>query len=140
MFRHSRATFMAGHLTEFQMNRYFGWKQGSDMASTYVHMSGKDLDSAVMAMNGIKPKEEVKKSALTQKICPRCEAKNNPGIKLCYVCTAPLDLKTSFEIDEKFEKKDKFYTAMRILMNNKKFVNFLDSMMGELKLKDKTEV
>lgn len=46
LFRHSRATFMARHLTEFQMNQYFGWIQGSDMPATYVHMSGKDVDNA----------------------------------------------------------------------------------------------
>ena len=27
MFRHSRATFLANHLTAFQMNKYFGWTQ-----------------------------------------------------------------------------------------------------------------
>lgn len=51
LFRHSRASVMANHLTEFQMNHYFGWKQGS-MPATYVHLSGKELDSAILKMNG----------------------------------------------------------------------------------------
>ncbi|MBW2965283.1 tyrosine-type recombinase/integrase, partial [Candidatus Woesearchaeota archaeon] len=55
-FRHSRATYMANHLTEFQMNQYFGWIQGSDMPSTYVHMSGREVDDAILAMNGLKSK------------------------------------------------------------------------------------
>ncbi|MEA3378864.1 MAG: hypothetical protein U9Q69_04460 [Nanoarchaeota archaeon] len=33
-FRHSRASYLANYLTEFQMNQYFGWVQGSDMPST----------------------------------------------------------------------------------------------------------
>ena len=44
---------MANHLTEFQMNQYFGWIQGSDMPSTYVHMSGKNVDEALLRMNGV---------------------------------------------------------------------------------------
>jgi hypothetical protein len=45
---------MANPLTEFQMNHYFGWTQGSNMPSTYVHLSGKDLDGAILKMNGQK--------------------------------------------------------------------------------------
>ncbi len=51
IFRHSRASILANHLTEFQMNHYFGWTQGSDMPSTYIHMTGKDLDGAILKMN-----------------------------------------------------------------------------------------
>jgi site-specific recombinase XerD len=45
--RHSRATFLATKLTEAQMNQIFGWKQGSDMPSIYVHLSGRDVDDAI---------------------------------------------------------------------------------------------
>lgn len=45
--RHSRATFLATKLTEAQMNIIFGWKQGSDMPSIYVHLSGRDVDDAI---------------------------------------------------------------------------------------------
>jgi hypothetical protein len=38
IFRHSRATFLADYLTEFQMNQYFGWIQGSDMPSTITSL------------------------------------------------------------------------------------------------------
>lgn len=48
VFRHSRASILANHLTEFQMNHYFGWTQGSSMPSTYVHLTGKDLDAAIL--------------------------------------------------------------------------------------------
>ena len=52
IFRHSRATFLAGHLTESQMNVYFGWTQGSNMAQTYVHLNGRDIDAAILKANG----------------------------------------------------------------------------------------
>lgn len=102
LFRHSRATYMANHLTEFQMNQYFGWVQGSSMSSTYVHMSGKDVDSAILELNGIKTeKGETKESSLKPKICSRCSTINNYDSKYCSTCAAPLDVKTAMEIEEK---------------------------------------
>ena len=53
LFRHSRATHLANFLTEAQMNIFFGWVQGSRMASTYVHLSGRDIDRAILKLNGI---------------------------------------------------------------------------------------
>jgi integrase len=53
LFRHSRCTYMANYLTEAQMNDYFGWVQGSGMPSIYVHLSGRDVDDAVLKANGI---------------------------------------------------------------------------------------
>ena len=48
MFRHSRATFLAKHLTEAQLKQFFGWTQSSDMAARYVHLSGRDLDKSIL--------------------------------------------------------------------------------------------
>ena len=50
LFRHSRATFLAKHLTEAQMKEYFGWTQASDMAAIYVHLSGRDVDNALLKL------------------------------------------------------------------------------------------
>ncbi len=47
LFRHSRATFLAKHLTEAQLKQFFGWTQASDMAARYVHLSGRDIDAAM---------------------------------------------------------------------------------------------
>lgn len=44
LFRHSRATFLAAHLTQAQLCQYLGWTQGSDMARIYIHLSSADLD------------------------------------------------------------------------------------------------
>ena len=53
---------MANYLTEAQMNLYFGWIQGSDMPSVYVHLSGRDVDDAVLKANGITAKEKTAKN------------------------------------------------------------------------------
>jgi tryptophan 2,3-dioxygenase len=51
-FRRIRATHLANHLPEAQMNEYMGWMQVSEMPSTYVHLSGCDVDQALL-----KPKQ-----------------------------------------------------------------------------------
>lgn len=72
LFRHSRCTYMANYLTEAQMNAYFGWTQGSNMPSIYVHLSGRDVDDAILKANGIRDKEapivDIKKDAETPKL------------------------------------------------------------------------
>jgi integrase len=57
LFRHSRCTFIANYLTEAQMNIYFGWIQGSNMPGVYVHLSGRDVDYAILKANGVLDKD-----------------------------------------------------------------------------------
>jgi len=47
LFRHSRATQLAQHLTESQLRLFFGWSGRSDMPAVYVHLSGRDIDKAI---------------------------------------------------------------------------------------------
>lgn len=47
LFRHSRATFLAGYLTEAQLCAYMGWTIASAMPRIYVHLNGHDLDQAL---------------------------------------------------------------------------------------------
>lgn len=51
VFRHTRATFLASHLTEAQMKVFFGWTQSSKMASYYVHLTGRDIDSSLIELS-----------------------------------------------------------------------------------------
>jgi integrase len=90
LFRHSRATLMANHLTEFQMNQYFGWTQGSEMPSTYVHMTGRDLDGAIMSLNGIEIPKDKQEAKLQPLICTRCRRLNSFGTVFCGICGSPL--------------------------------------------------
>jgi integrase len=47
LFRHSRATFLAGYLTEAQLCCYFGWTISSATPRIYVHLNSQDLDAAL---------------------------------------------------------------------------------------------
>jgi len=72
LFRHSRATALANKLTEAQMKEYFGWTQASNMASVYVHLSGRDVDNALLALQGMAKPEDKKEELLKVCACPRC--------------------------------------------------------------------
>ena len=50
LFRHSRATELAQHLTEAQMKVFFGWSGDSRMPMIYVHLSGRDLDPVLIKL------------------------------------------------------------------------------------------
>ena len=99
-FRHARATSLANHLTSFQMNQYLGWKQGSDMASTYIHLSGKNTDSALLKMYGLE-KAEDKHDEIKPMRCPRCDGINPHGAQFCVKCGAVLNEVAAAEIDQK---------------------------------------
>jgi integrase/recombinase XerD len=108
-FRHSRATIMAQSLTEQQLKGFFGWAQGSDMASQYVHLSGKNMDDAVLNMYGLKSINQQQAKILPRKCI--CGQENEPTILFCKKCHAPLtaeamifkkeELKTEQENKEK---------------------------------------
>lgn len=106
MLRHSRATYLANRLTEFQMNQYFGWRQGSDMPSTYVHMSGKEIDSAILSMHGIVNDDAKKQEVqLSPKRCPRCDTFNTHDSLYCCKCAGVLDIQEMLRLEDEHQKE-----------------------------------
>ncbi len=112
LFRHSRATHLANHLTEAQIKQYFGWVQGSDMASVYVHLSGRDVDKALLKLNGLEVPEERGEVEFKPLICPRCKARNSPDSKFCSNCGMRLDAKTAMEVDELRNRVDRLMNEL----------------------------
>jgi len=111
-FRHARATHLAKFLTEQQLKVYFGWSGSSRMASTYVHLSGKDVDEALLKLHGLKPKENGETKNISVKVCHKCGESNNVLSQFCKKCGFPLDLKTVTEICETRKKLDEFMFEM----------------------------
>jgi site-specific recombinase XerD len=100
LFRHSRATINAGFLTEAQMNQAMGWVQGSSMPSTYIHLSGVDLDPAILEHYGKTEIVDTKKEELLRPVqCPRCEQENPATNDVCFHCGSYLSVKTAIEIE-----------------------------------------
>jgi integrase/ribosomal protein L40E len=130
IFRHSTATYLANYLTEAQMCKYFGWKQGSRMPSYYVHLSGRDIDSRMLELHGLKKKEE-EPLKLTARICPRCETKNSATGKYCNRCGSTLDIKEALELDQRIARAEE---VMEALLKDNKVKAFLAEKMRELRL------
>jgi hypothetical protein len=102
-FRHSRSTFLAtGRLNEAQMCEYLGWAQGSRIPQTYVHLSGRDVDDAILKLSGMKKEEkDEKESPLQTKKCQRCG--NLSTGNFCSKCGAVLDIKTALQMEDKMK-------------------------------------
>jgi integrase len=93
-FRHSRASFLAKFLTESQLKVFFGWTQASDMAQIYVHLSGRDVDDALLSkVFGLKKLEERGRSKLIHTFCLRCKEPNTAEHSICQRCSFPLEAK-----------------------------------------------
>jgi hypothetical protein len=130
LFRHSRATELANHLTDSQMDQYFGWEQGSDMPSTYVHLSGKDIEGKILKLNGLKEENEDDKN-IEPKKCKRCDKLNHSTGKFCSRCGSPLDVESIVQLDEKRKKLD---DMMSTLMRDPETQRFLVNKMRQLRI------
>jgi len=127
LFRHSRATFLAKYLTEAQLCQYFGWTQGSKMASIYVHLSGRDMDKALLGIYGIKLKEKKEEGKLKPKICPRCKERNAYNAVFCSRCGLPLDIKSATLKSELRDEADKLLS--NILRKNPELSKLLEKLI-----------
>jgi len=131
LFRHSRATHLAKHLTEAEMNVYFGWVQGSDMPATYVHLSGRDVDDKILQIHGLKPKDKGKKDVLKPRECPRCKYINAPVSRYCGRCGTVLDEEERLKLEMQSRQVSKDFPDLsiedgRLLDEMRKFREMLE--------------
>ncbi len=130
LFRHSRATHLASVLPESVMKKYFGWAMDSRMIQTYVHLSGKDVDKALLSLYGIE-KIEPNGNNIKMVKCPRCGALNPEFNAFCERCGSPLR-ETFLAKENKFEKLEKLLVKfLKMLADNnpeikKMFVEFVE--------------
>ncbi len=115
LFRHSRASNYANKLTEQQLKAFFGWTGSSQMAATYVHLSGRDIDDAILRANGMKPAEKPAESRLTERRCSRCGQENLVSAMYCTRCGAAIDI--SIAMKDAMEKEPFGESAGKQLMD-----------------------
>jgi integrase/recombinase XerD len=127
-FRHSRATELSKFLTEAQLCQYMGWVAGSSQTATYVHLSGRDLDSAILRMKGVKIPKEIEDEKKQPITCPRCKTVNDSLAKWCIDCGLGLDVKTMMEFSEKKNK-----TAISAHETLLKQMKLMQEQINELK-------
>lgn len=137
IFRHSRATHLANHLTEAQMKQYFGWIQASKMASIYVHLSGRDVDDAILKCYGIvKQDQQIQNDPLKPKTCDRCH-KINPAInEYCDRCGMPLTKQAVMELMQRDLVKRRADSVLDELVDDPEFRRMFAEKINALQKKE----
>lgn len=123
LFRHSRASALANRFTEAQMNAYFGWVQGSGMPGVYVHLSGRDVDNAVLALYGLR--KDCSESIPQAPACPRCGTGVPPTAVTCPRCWLPLGARATAEPVRAGAATQEAVALIERLLENPKFVELL---------------
>jgi ribosomal protein L37E len=115
------------------MKEYFGWVQGSDMASVYIHLSGRDVDNALLTkVYGIKTPEHSTKDKTSPVKCTRCGKENPFTHKFCGLCGLPLSEEAAIEAIR--DEQDRAYTdsAMDQLIRDSEFRAFMHKKLQEI--------
>jgi ribosomal protein L40E len=73
-----------------------------------VHLSSRNIDNALLKLNGIKTEDEVNNEEHTLRIktCLRCQESNSPTSGFCSRCGCPLDVKTAMQLHDEESKTD----------------------------------
>ncbi len=69
-FRHTRATVLARKVPEAPLEAQMGWVPGSQMSAVYVHLSGRDVDEAILRSHGIDVNGEGEEEARVPRSVP----------------------------------------------------------------------
>jgi integrase/recombinase XerD len=96
-FRHARATHLAEQLPEQLLKEYLGWTKSSTMASVYAHISGRDVDNAILKLHGIETEQATKKFIVNK--CPRYKEINPENVLFCFKCEMPLTQEASTTVE-----------------------------------------
>ena len=104
--RHSRATHLAKHLSEAQLWTFFGWSPGTKVVRHYIHLSGKDVDDALFALNDKDNQLKTRTYQLKSLKCIRCSEEISPGSNFCKQCALPLDLTDEYLTEKNLEMEN----------------------------------
>ena len=75
LFRHTRASILASKVAEAPLEAQMGWIPGTKQMATYVHLSGKQTDKAILKAYGIEVQDNGTSEPMPVK-CPRCGEAN----------------------------------------------------------------
>jgi integrase/recombinase XerD len=112
------------------MKEHFGWVPGSYTPSTYVHLSGRDVDGATLKAHGICVNEDSRSgAAITLTKCPRCGKDITSEDQFCPGCVMVLEAKIALQLEDERAKADQL---MDMLMKDGlfrgRFMNFMQPL------------
>ena len=102
LFRHTRASILASRVAEAPLESQMGWVPGTKQMATYVHLSGKQTDTAILKAYGVEVQDEGISEPMPIK-CPRCGEPNPSESSYCRKCWLPLTIEATMELKEKEE-------------------------------------
>ena len=124
LFRHTRASILASRVAEAPLESQMGWVPGTKQMATYVHLSGKQADEAILKAYGV----EVQDNGIVEPKpvkCPRCGESNPSDGNYCRKCWLPLTIEATLELKEKeehiqkeLEKKGMVSPQVKALIEN----------------------
>lgn len=97
-FRHTRATVLARRVPEAPLEAQMGWVPGSSMSKVYVHLSGRDVDEAILRSHGVDVNGDEEEPDVPRN-CPRCRTSNVPRARFCQGCGMALTGEAADEVD-----------------------------------------
>jgi integrase/ribosomal protein L40E len=100
LYRHTRASILAGSVAEAPLESQMGWIHGSKMSATYVHLSAEAQKSAILKAYGLEKEDTVIQARKPIK-CARCGTENLSDAVYCRQCWLPLTTKASLDLKEK---------------------------------------
>jgi integrase/recombinase XerD len=130
LFRHSRATFLASRLTEAQMKHFFGWTQGSKMAATYVHLSGRDIQESILELYGKGSGGKANGPEITVTRCARCGHENGSTSRFCARCGASSSPAETVSV---FQKVQFYEELLNTLLSETGVTKTLERQLGHNK-------
>jgi integrase len=95
--RHTRLTEVATFMGYEQLNKFAGWKPGSDRAKVYVHLNNDDVNEAIREEYGLSGGEKEDGSVE----CSFCGAENSDVYSECRNCGRALSLEDQSIQEEK---------------------------------------
>ena len=115
LFRHSRLTELAKHLTEAELCRFAGLIIGSKQVRRYVHLAHEDVENKILLVHGIKKPKEIKPQEIIKTMkCPRCTYENSSLDKYCSRCGSVLDIKTVIKHQQKAKELERIIKTSEI--------------------------
>lgn len=100
LFRHTRASILASRVAEAPLEAQMGWVPGTKQMATYVHLSGKQTDTAILKAYGV----EVQDNGISEPRpvkCPRCGEPNPSDASYCRKCWLPLTIEATLDLKAK---------------------------------------
>ena len=123
LFRHTRATILASKVAEAPLESQMGWVHGSRQTRTYVHLSLRDQDNAILKAYGIKVDEDKTIKEEQPKECQRCHELTPSDASYCRKCWLPFTQEQAIEFQEKENELTSFLENSKVLDPN--LVNML---------------